>query len=65
MAVPDSRFVHVCDDPLVRDTLGPAFRGRVVQSFIARLPGARRHYQKYLPLTHWLANSLTSRRTTR
>ena len=29
---------------------GPRFRGRVVQSFIARLPGARRHYQKYLPL---------------
>lgn len=43
-------FVHVCDEALVRDTLGPGFRGRVVQSFVSRLPGARRHYQKYLPL---------------
>jgi len=43
-------FVHVCDEALVRETLGPAFRGRIVQSFISRLPGARRHYQKYLPL---------------
>lgn len=43
-------FVHVCDEALVRETLGPSFRGRIVRSFIARLPGARRHYQKYLPL---------------
>jgi glycosyltransferase involved in cell wall biosynthesis len=43
-------YVHVCDEALVRETLGPRFRGRIVQSFIARLPGARRHYQKYLPL---------------
>lgn len=43
-------FMHVCDEDLVRDTLGPGFRGRVAQSFISRLPGARRHYQKYLPL---------------
>lgn len=43
-------FVHVCDEALVRRTLGPGFRGRIVQSFIARLPGAQRHYQKYLPL---------------
>jgi glycosyltransferase involved in cell wall biosynthesis len=43
-------FVHVCDEALVRETLGAGFRGRIVQSWIARLPGARRHYQKYLPL---------------
>jgi glycosyltransferase involved in cell wall biosynthesis len=43
-------FVHVCDEALVRETLGAGFRGRIVQSFIARWPGARRHYQKYLPL---------------
>jgi glycosyltransferase involved in cell wall biosynthesis len=43
-------FVHVCDEALVRETLGPRFRGRIEQTFIARLPGARRHYQKYLPL---------------
>jgi glycosyltransferase involved in cell wall biosynthesis len=42
-------YLHVCDEALLRDTLGPAFRGRVTQSFISRLPGARRHYQKYLP----------------
>ena len=43
-------FVHVCDEALVRATLGSGFRGRIVQSWISRLPGARRHYQKYLPL---------------
>jgi glycosyltransferase involved in cell wall biosynthesis len=43
-------YMHVCDEALVRETLGARFRGRIVQSFIARLPGARRHYQKYLPL---------------
>lgn len=43
-------FVHVCDETLVRETVGPRFRGRIRQTFIARLPGARKHYQKYLPL---------------
>jgi glycosyltransferase involved in cell wall biosynthesis len=43
-------FVHVCDEALVRQTLGVGFEGRIMQSFIARLPGAKRHYQKYLPL---------------
>lgn len=43
-------FVHVCDEALVRKTLGAGFRGRVITTFIARLPGAARHYQKYLPL---------------
>ncbi len=43
-------IVHVGDEALIRDTLGPGFQGRVVQSFISRLPGAKRHYQKYLPL---------------
>jgi glycosyltransferase involved in cell wall biosynthesis len=42
-------FVHVCDEALVRDTLGPAFKGRIITSFISRLPGAKKHYQKYLP----------------
>lgn len=42
-------FVHVCDEALVRETLGPTFTGRIITSFIARLPGAKRHYQKYLP----------------
>jgi glycosyltransferase involved in cell wall biosynthesis len=43
-------FVHVCDEALVRRTLGPGFRGRIFCSFIARLPGAKTHYQHYLPL---------------
>lgn len=43
-------FVHVCDETLVRQTLAPTFKGQVIQTFISRLPGARRHYQKYLPL---------------
>lgn len=43
-------FVHVGDEALVHQALGPQWRGRLRRSFIARLPGARRHYQKYLPL---------------
>ena len=43
-------YLHVGDEALIRDTLGPTFRGRIVQTFIGRLPGARRHYPKYLPL---------------
>ena len=43
-------FVHVCDEALVRATLGTGFEGRIVPSFISRLPFARRHYQKYLAL---------------
>ena len=43
-------FVQICDETLVREALGPGFRGKVSQSFISRLPGARRHYQRYLPL---------------
>jgi glycosyltransferase involved in cell wall biosynthesis len=43
-------FVHVGDEKLMRAALGPSFRGRIHQTFISRLPGARRHYQKYLPL---------------
>ncbi|HEY9097200.1 MAG TPA: glycosyltransferase, partial [Hydrogenophaga sp.] len=43
-------FVHVADEPLIRRTLGERFKGRIIKSFISRLPGANRHYQKYLPL---------------
>ncbi len=43
-------FIHVCDEALVRRTLGPNFRGRIVTSFISRLPGARRFYKAYMPL---------------
>jgi glycosyltransferase involved in cell wall biosynthesis len=43
-------FIHVCDEDLVRRTLGPSFRGKIIQSFVSRLPGARKHYKKYMPL---------------
>ena len=40
-------YTHVVD----LNVLSPALRGRNIRtSFIARLPFARRHYQKYLPL---------------
>lgn len=43
-------FIHVCDEALVRRTLGPGFRGRIVTSFISRLPGAAKRHQRYMPL---------------
>jgi glycosyltransferase involved in cell wall biosynthesis len=43
-------FVHVCDETLVRKTLGPAFKGKITTSLISKLPFAKKHYQKYLPL---------------
>jgi glycosyltransferase involved in cell wall biosynthesis len=42
-------FVQVCDEVLVRETLGPGFRGRIITSFVARLPFAKSQYPKYLP----------------
>ncbi|GGL77371.1 glycosyltransferase [Wenxinia marina] len=38
-------FTHVCDRDRISDTLR---RHRIVETSIARLPGARRHYPKYL-----------------
>ena len=43
-------YLQVCDHDLIRRTLGSVFKGRIFTSFVSRLPGARRHYQKYLPL---------------
>ncbi|SDI66005.1 Glycosyltransferase involved in cell wall bisynthesis [Pseudomonas delhiensis] len=43
-------FIHVCDEDLVRKTLPSNFKGQIKTTFISRLPGARKHYQKYLPL---------------
>jgi glycosyltransferase involved in cell wall biosynthesis len=43
-------FLHVCDEDLVRSFLGNDFKGRIIRSFVSKLPGAARHYQKYLPL---------------
>lgn len=43
-------FIHVCNEDIVRKALLPNFKGQIKTSFISRLPGARKHYQKYLPL---------------
>ncbi len=40
-------FTHVAKPDALSDTIR---RHRIQETFIARLPGARRHYQKYLPL---------------
>jgi len=40
-------YTHVADPEALSDTIRSH---RIQETFIARLPGARRHYQKYLPL---------------
>lgn len=43
-------YIHIHDDELVRNSLGEKFTGNIHNSFISKLPGAKRFYQKYLPL---------------
>ena len=43
-------FLHVCNEEVVRQSLPENFTGNIHTTFISRLPGAKRHYQKYLPL---------------
>lgn len=43
-------FMHVCNESVVRKALPSNFKGQIKTSFISTLPGARKHYQKYLPL---------------
>ena len=43
-------FIHVCDEQVVRQALPGNFQGKIGTTFISKLPKARRHYQKYLPL---------------
>ena len=43
-------FIQVCDEQLVRRTLGEKFKGKIHTSFVSKLPGAMKYYQKYLPL---------------
>lgn len=43
-------YVHVYDKALLKETLGAHFKGNIYTTFIAKLPGAIKHYQKYLPL---------------
>ena len=43
---PDADIVlHVCDEKLVRNTLGDGFKGKILTTFISRIPFARRFYQ--------------------
>ena len=43
-------FLHVCNEDVVRKALPSTFKGEIKTTFISRLPGAKKHYQKYLPL---------------
>mgnify|MGYP000846257487 CR=1 FL=1 len=51
-------FVHVCDEELVRKSLGDKFTGRIIKSFISKLPKSQKHYQKYLPLMPYALEAL-------
>lgn len=42
-------FIHVCNEEVVRKALPDTFTGQINNTFISRLPGAKKHYQKYLP----------------
>jgi glycosyltransferase involved in cell wall biosynthesis len=42
-------FIHVCNEDVVRQALPATFTGKIHNTFISRLPGAKKHYQKYLP----------------
>lgn len=43
-------YVHVYDKALLEKTLDENFKGKIYTTFISKLPGAIKHYQKYLPL---------------
>lgn len=43
-------FIHVCNEDIVRKSLPESFKGQIKTTFISRLPGVKKHYQKYLPL---------------
>lgn len=43
-------FVHVCNEDVVRKALPENFKGSIKTTLISKLPGAKKHYQKYLPL---------------
>ncbi len=43
-------YTHVCDDDMLKATLGPNFTGNIFKTFISKLPFASKFYQKYLPL---------------
>lgn len=43
-------FVHVFDEIVIRDSLSRSFNGRITGTIINKFPGAKRYYQRYLPL---------------
>lgn len=43
-------FLHVYDNKMLPKALGEHFKGNIYTTFISKLPGATKHYQKYLPL---------------
>ena len=43
-------YIHVHDEKIVNDAIGSFHKGKVYNTFISRLPFAKKHYQKYLPL---------------
>lgn len=42
-------YLHVCNERLVRQSLGEGFKGRIYTTYISRLPFAIRFYKNYLP----------------
>lgn len=42
-------FLHVCNEEIMRKSLPDNYAGIIRKTFISRLPGANKHYQKYLP----------------
>ncbi|NNN28146.1 MULTISPECIES: glycosyltransferase [Pseudomonas] len=43
-------FIHVCDEQIMRKALPENFQGKIINTFISKLPKSRKYYQKYLPL---------------
>ncbi|NNB28463.1 glycosyltransferase [Pseudomonas fragi] len=43
-------YLHVCNEDTVKSSLPANYVGKINTTFISKLPGARKHYQKYLPL---------------
>jgi glycosyltransferase involved in cell wall biosynthesis len=51
-------FFHVCDEQMVRRALGDSFTGRILNTFVSRLPFAKKMYQIYLPFMPLALESL-------
>ena len=51
-------YVHVCDVDAVKQELGSIHTGEIFQTFISKLPFAKKQYQKYLPLMPYALEAL-------